>query len=209
MSLAAIKQAMESEAPVNPIDGTTMDFLMNDLDDSVAAAEKEALGLNGEVEAEEDDGYKIETRDQAEYYTRRLVQAQRENAAVELAAKTRINEYRERVNAWKESKLKENAGDIERWTGLLRTWAEKELEGSKRKKSVKLIEGTLSFHKKDDYQFDDEKIIAYLQSQNREDLIRYAAPEVNKTALKKAYDLTTNKFPGVTYTVLPDTFSVK
>ena len=204
MSLAAFSQAVEPAT--NPVDTTTMDFLMNDLDDSVAAAEKEAIGLSGEVEA--DEGFKIETRDQAEYYTRCLTQAQRENKAVEEAAKKRIEEYIERVNAWKEGKLKENANNIERWTGLLRPWAEQELKGSK-KKSVKLIEGTLSFRKNDDYQYDDEALIAYLKAKGRNDLIVEQAPKVDKKALKKAFDFTKDKIPGVTYTVLPDTFTVK
>ena len=204
MSFAAFNQ---QEASVAPVDRTTMDFLMNDLDDSVNAAEAEAVGLSGEVDVSED-GFKIETRDQAEYYTRCLTEAQRENAAVELAAKKRIEEYVERVNAWKESKLKENANNIERWTGLLRPWAEEELKGSK-KKSVKLIEGTLSFRKNDDYQYDDEKLIAYLKAKGRNDLIVEQAPKVDKKALKKAFDFTKDKIPGVTYTVLPDTFTVK
>ena len=204
MSLAAFNQ---QEASVAPVDRTTMDFLMNDLDDSVNAAEAEAVGLSGEVDVSED-GFKIETRDQAEYYTRCLAEAQRENAAVELAAKKRIEEYVERVNAWKESKLKENANNIECWTGLLRPWAEEELKGSK-KKSVKLIEGTLSFRKNDDYQYDDEKLIAYLKAKGRNDLLVDQAPKVDKKALKKAFDFTKDKIPGVTYTVLPDTFTVK
>lgn len=204
MSLAAFSQAVEPAT--NPVDGTTMDFLLNDLDDSVAAAEKEAVGLSGEVDA--DEGFKIETRDQAEYYTRCLAQAQRENKAVEDAAKKRIAEYTERVNAWKEGKLKENANNIERWTGLLRPWAEEELKGSK-KKSVKLIEGTLSFRKNDKYEYDDEKLVEYLRANGHNDLLVEQMPKVDKTVLKKVFDFTKDKIPGVTYTVLPDTFTVK
>ncbi len=204
MSLAAFNQ---QEASVAPVDRTTMDFLMNDLDDSVNAAEAEAVGLSGEVDVSED-GFKIETRDQAEYYTRCLAEAQRENAAVELAAKKRIQDYTERVNAWKESKLKENESNIERWTGLLRPWAEEQLAGSK-KKSIKLIEGTLGFRKHVEYQYDDAELIAYLKESGHNELLIEQAPKVDKTALKKAFDFEKDTVPGVTYTQLPDTFTVK
>lgn len=205
MSLGAFA-AQATEPAINPIDGTTMDFLMNDLDDTVKAAEAEAIGLSGTIDL--DGGFKIETRDQAEYYTRCLAEAQRENAAVELAAKKRLQEYTERVNAWKESKLRENAGNIERWTGLLRPWAEEQLKDSK-KKSVKLVEGTLSFRKNDKYEYDDKKLIEYLEANGRDDLLVEQAPKVDKTALKKAFDFEKETIPGVTYTLLPDTFTVK
>ena len=200
MSLLAFNQ---QAAEAMPIDSTTMDFLANDLDDSVSAAEEEAIGLSGEI-----DSFKIETRDQAEYFTRCLVRAQKENEAVELVAKKRLNEYAERVNAWKESKLKENSYNIERWTSLLRPWAEEQLKDSK-KKSVKLIEGTLGFRKSDKYEYDDERLIEYLQSSGHKELLIEQTPKVDKTALKKAFDFEKENVPGVTYTKLPDTFTVK
>lgn len=200
MSLLAFNQ---QTAETMPMDNTTMDFLANDLDDSVSAAEEETIGLSGEI-----DSFKIETRDQAEYFTRRLVEAQKENEAVELVAKKRLNEYTERVNAWKENKLKENSYNIERWTSWLRPWAEEQLKDSK-KKSVKLIEGTLGFRKADKYEYDDEKLVEYLQSSGHEELLIEQTPKVDKTALKKAFDFEKENVPGVTYTKLPDSFTVK
>lgn len=200
MSLLAFNQ---QAAEAMPMDNTTMDFLANNLDDNVNAAEGEAIVLAGEI-----DGFKIETRDQAEYFTRCLVKAQKENEAVELIAKKRLNEYAERVNAWKESMLKENSYNIERWTSWLRPWAEEQLKDSK-KKSVKLIEGTLGFRKADKYEYDDKKLVEYLQSSGHKELLIEQTPKVDKTALKKAFDFEKENVPGVTYTKLPDTFTVK
>lgn len=202
MSLLALRG---QATPVDSVDEANEVALANDLDETVSNAEADAVGLHGEVDADEE--FKIETRDQAEYYTRRLVQAQKEDALVEAVAKQRIQEYTERVNAWKESKLNENSGNIEHWIALLRPWAEEQLKGGK-KKSVKLIEGTLAFRKAESYEYDEDKLIAYLK-ENHKELLVEQKPKINKTVLKKVFDFEKDSIPGVTYTKLPDTFTVK
>ena len=204
MSLAQFSEAEAAGARAYEGDAE-MVSLLSAIDVSVAKAEEEAVGLSGSVDAGE--GFAIETRDQAEYYTRRLVEAQRHDAAVKAAAKKRIQEYTERVKAWEESELKEHAFDVERWTSLLRIWAEKEIVGSK-KKSIKLVEGTLSFHKDTEIKYDDEKLIPYLKK-NYKYLLVEQEPKVDKLALKKKFNLEKDKIPGVTFIQKPDSFSVK
>lgn len=124
-----------------PMDNSTMDELMSNLIDSIDEGEAQELKVVG---AEDQDGFHIENRGQAEYFTKMYNQAKSEVEATQKTADDAIAQYTKKVRAWQEGIEKSSRDHMMFFGQMLREWAEKETTESG-KKSVKLIEGTLSF----------------------------------------------------------------
>jgi phage host-nuclease inhibitor protein Gam len=170
--------------------------------------EEQGLGI------QQEEGFQIDSMDQANYFARKLREVRAEKSEAEAAAKQQIEAYKERVDRWLSSIVSPIEYEEERILALLENFAETKLSGSS-KRSLKLIEGTLQFRKQQPkYDYNDEVLLDHAQAV----LPSYVKtkPSVDKAELKKALKVKSGKayigdkvVPGITITELPDKFDVK
>lgn len=170
--------------------------------------EEQNLGIRQE------EGFQIDSIEQANYFARRLREIREEKGEAEAAAKTQLDLYKERVDKWLASTMSPLEYEEERILAMLENFAETKLEGST-KRSLKLIEGSLNFRKQQPkYEYNDEVLLDHTQRALPEYIKTKAS--VDKAELKKkikvkdgkAY-VNDNLVPGITVTELPDKFDVK
>lgn len=156
------------------------------------------------------------TREEAEYFTKKYIEAANEIKKAEEAAKQYMEQQQEKVNNWLEKINKSNQFYLSVYGDALKVYAEKEMEETG-KKSIKLIEGTLSFRKaQDKYEYNEEELRASLQNNHIDDFFELVEPKIKKADLKKAGIVINNKLyindtliEGVTITPQDKTFTIK
>lgn len=153
------------------------------LDDLLAFVEEhevEELELTGLQE----EGFRIQSTDQANYIARKVKELRAEQEEAQKTAKMQIEAYKERVETWLEQVMKPLQNQEEFFLRLLEDFAREKLSGSN-KKSLKLIEGTLQFRKQQDkFEYDDDLLLNYVES-NLPEYIKTKL-SVDKVNLKKA-----------------------
>lgn len=187
----------------------TGNSFLDDLLEFIDEAEVEELELQ-----KEKDGFKIETIDQANYITKKVKQIRSEMEEAKEIAEAQLKAYEEKVNAWLSSVTKPLERQEEFYLLLLEQFAKEKLKDTK-KRSLKLIEGTLQFKKQQDkYEYDDKELIAFAEK-NLKDYVRYK-PSVDKNKLKKDGKVKEGKLyigdkevKGVRVISREDKFSVK
>lgn len=182
---------------------------------------KSLMDYVDEVEAEtytsEDTGaYRISGRNEAEYRIKEYQQITQQIADSKKAAADYVEEATKKANEWLDKELNSLVNRKQFLESILRDYAEEQLKDSK-KKSLKLIGGTLAFRKpapKVDY--DDNVLRKYL-FMNAVSFLKKQEPKVDHAELKKAAEIRGDKMflngkeiPGVTVTQLEaPTFSIK
>lgn len=187
----------------------TGNSFLDDLLEFIDEAEVEELELQ-----KEEDGFKIETIDQANYITKKVKQIRSEIEEAKEIAEAQLKAYEEKVNAWLSSVTKPLERQEEFYLLLLEQFAKEKLKDTK-KRSLKLIEGTLQFKKQQDkYEYDDKELTAFAEK-NLKDYVRYK-PSVDKSKLKKDGKVKEGKLyigdkevKGVRVISREDKFSVK
>lgn len=188
------------------------DFLA-DLNQAIKEEEEKALN----IDYQEEDNELIKNQAQANYFCKVIAELREEkNKKNEL-----IDQEIQRIkNHYEQFRLKQNNEidrKIEFLERCLKSFAIKELEGSK-KKSIKLPYGTLSFKKQQDkYEYSEELIMDWLKNNNYTKYINTKTIEsVDKKALKKESHvcngylfIDNNKVDGVTVTKQDDKFEIK
>lgn len=145
--------------------------------DFIEDEEIEELGLE-ELQKE---GFRIETREQAEYFVRKIKEWQEEEKAIKAYAKDYKEKQKEKIERWEESKINEFSFQMNRYMSMLEEYAKSELEGSK-KKNVKLVEGTLQFRAaQPKYEYGDE-LLSHLKSER--DNILVSLDDLNTVAIQ-------------------------
>lgn len=189
---------------------------------SEAIARKSLLDFIDDVEAEtytaDDSGYyKISGRNEAEYRIKEYLGVVQKIADCRKVAADYVEEATKKANVWLDGELNTLTNRKQFLESILREYAETELQDSK-KKSIKLIGGTLSFRKaapKLDY--DDSVLRKYLVTHGGLQYLEKLEPKVKHAELKKAGVIEGDKMfldgkevPGVTVTQndIP-TFSIK
>lgn len=212
MSLSSIfKQNMEignNEIP-NPIFKAD-ESLICDLIEDIEAQDNELISGNSLDNPEQ------MTREEAEYFTKKYIEAANEIKKAEEAAKQYMEQQQEKVNNWLEKINKSNQFYLSVYGDALKVYAEKEMEETG-KKSIKLIEGTLSFRKaQDKYEYNEEELRASLENNHINDFFEPVEPKIKKVELKKAGTVINNKLyindtliEGVTITPQDKTFTIK
>lgn len=184
--------------------------LADDLIDFLEQTEQEEIGLT-------DNQVYIETPDQANYFARKTIELNHDIEEAEFLAKQKIKEYTDRVNKWVDKTTSNLRYQSERYQSMLQVYAAEQLKGTK-KKSIKLIEGTLQFRSGGSkYNYDEEIINPLLGKDIFEDFTKVKTEKsLDKAKLKKSglvkdgkLFLNEQEVPGVTITQQPDTFSVK
>ena len=184
--------------------------LMCDLLEDIEAQDNELISGNSLDNPEE------MTREEAEYFTKKYIEAANEIEKAKEAAKQYMEQQQEKVNNWLEKVSKSNEFYLSIYGDALKVYAEKEIDKTG-KKSIKLIEGTLSFRKaQDKYEYNEEELRASLNNNHIEDFFEAVEPKIKKAELKKAGTVINNKLyindtliEGVTITPQEKTFTIK
>lgn len=156
------------------------------------------------------------TREEAEYFTKKYIEAANEIKEAEEVAKQYMEQQQEKVNNWLEKIKKNNQFLLDIYGRALEMYTKAQLEETG-KKSIKLIQGTLSFRKsRDKYEYDEEVLRKSLTDNHIDTFFEEVEPKIKKAELKKAATVKNNKLyindtliDGVTITPQEDVFSVK
>lgn len=178
------------------------------------------LNFVEETEVEEFDlenvneGFSIQTMDQANYIARKLREVRQERKEAEETAKSQIAAYERKVETWLEKVSNPLNSQEERFLQMLEAFASEKLEGSN-KKSLKLIEGTLQFRSQQaKFEYEDNSLLAFVES----DLPNYVKTKlsVDKANLKKDGKVKNGQLyindkavPGIAVIPQPTKFDVK
>lgn len=184
--------------------------LMYDLLEDIESQDNELISGNSLDNPEE------MTREEAEYFTKKYIEAANEIEKAEEAAKQYMEQQQEKVNNWLEKIKKNNQFLLDIYGGALEMYTKAQLEETG-KKSIKLIEGTLSFRKsRDKYEYDEDVLRKSLTDNHIDTFFEEVEPKIKKAELKKAATVKNNKLyindtliEGVTITPQKDVFSVK
>lgn len=156
------------------------------------------------------------TREEAEYFTKKYIETANEIKEAEEVAKQYMEQQQEKVNNWLEKIKKNNQFLLDIYGGALEMYTKAQLEETG-KKSIKLIQGTLSFRKsRDKYEYDEDVLRKSLTDNHIDTFFEEVEPKIKKAELKKAATVKNNKLyindtliDGVTITPQEDVFSVK
>lgn len=164
------------------------------------------------------EGFIVEDDRQADYIVKRIKAIRKEKEDVEALAKKALDDYATKVQVFTETKLNPLEYQEQYLLGLLETYAAQRLDGSK-KKSIKLIEGTIGFHKRPLMIAYDEPVVLEFMKQHPDIARKFTKTTISldKTQIRKAgvFDdanqctLDDVKIPGISAEVQPDSFSVK
>lgn len=193
----------------------TEDFI-KDLNECISKMEAEELNINVTGD-EESDREMIQNPQQANYFCKVVNELREERAKTEELINQELKRVQREYEAYKTKELNRIDGQIQYFSGLLESYATKELQNSK-KRSIKLPHGTLSIKKQQDkYDYDEDAIIECLKKNKQDKFIKVQTVEtVNKKDLKKEgfshngkLYLDNIEVKGVVITAQPDKFEVK
>lgn len=193
----------------------TEDFI-KDLNECISKMEAEELNINV-TGNEESDREIIQNPQQANYFCKVVNELREERAKTEELINQELERVQREYEAYKTKEFNRIDGQIQYFSGLLESYATKELQNSK-KRSIKLPHGTLSIKKQQDkYDYDEEAIIECLKKNKQDKFIKVQTVEtVNKKDLKKEgfshngkLYLDNIEVKGVVITAQPDKFEVK
>ena len=193
----------------------TEDFI-KDLNESISKMEAEELNINV-TGNEESDKEMIQNPQQANYFCKVVNELREERAKTEELINQELERVQREYEAYKTKEFNRIDGQIQYFSGLLESYATKELQNSK-KRSIKLPHGTLSIKKQQDkYDYDEDAIIECLKKNKQDKFIKVQTVEtVNKKDLKKEgfshngkLYLDNIEVKGVVITAQPDKFEVK
>lgn len=184
--------------------------LIYDLIEDIEAQDNELISGNSLDNPEQ------MTREEAEYFTKKYIEAANEIKKAEEAAKQYMEQQQEKVNNWLEKIKKNNQFLLDIYGGALEMYTKAQLEETG-KKSIKLIQGTLSFRKsRDKYEYNEDVLRKSLTDNHIDTFFEEVEPKIKKAELKKAATVKNNKLyindtliDGVIITPQEDVFSVK
>lgn len=193
----------------------TEDFI-KDLNECISKMEAEELNINV-TGNEESDREIIQNPQQANYFCKVVNELREERAKTEELINQELERVKREYEAYKTKEFNRIDGQIQYFSGLLESYATKELQNGK-KRSIKLPHGTLSIKKQQDkYDYDEEAILECLKKNKQDKFIKVQTVEtVNKKDLKKEgfshngkLYLDNIEVKGVVITAQPDKFEVK
>lgn len=193
----------------------TEDFIKN-LNESISKMEAEELNINVTGD-EKSDKEMIQNPQQANYFCKVVNELREERAKTEELINQELERVQREYEAYKTKEFNRIDGQIQYFSGLLESYATKELQNSK-KRSIKLPHGTLSIKKQQDkYDYDEDAILECLKKNKQDKFIKVQTVEtVNKKDLKKEgfshngkLYLDNIEVKGVVITAQPDKFEIK
>ena len=162
-----------------------VDDFINDLNESITKMEAEELNINITGD-EETDREIIQNPQQANYFCKLISDLKAERDKVNELVDQELTRVQKQYEAYRISELNKIDGQIKYFSGLLESYANKELMNSK-KRSIKLPHGTLSIKKQQDkFEYNEEEVMQWLKDNGQEKYINTQTKEVlNKKELKK------------------------
>lgn len=169
-----------------------------------------------ELEIREENGFEINSDQQAGFMMRKLTEARERRESIIDAAKKERDRITATIDLWEEKEVKSADNNIEFLESLLKSYAIKVLDGSD-KKSLKLPFGTLAFKKQQPkYIYDDAALLAYLEINNEEFISKKITLSPNKVEIKKAgvikdghLYIDDKQVTGIEVEILEDKFEIK
>ena len=138
------------------------------------------------------DHFKISSIDQANYYVKKYKELEEEYNNINQSAKDCLEEYSLKVDKWRENSINPIINKMDYYKNLLEEYAHNQLDNSK-KKSLKLIEGIISFRAQQPIiNYDEETMINYLKEHNNNCL--RTTFKVDKKELKSLGQIKDNNF---------------
>ncbi len=182
--------------------------------------EEEAKELEIKItEKEDQDGPLIDSMQKANYFLKLVSNIKEDIDSINMLCDGEIEKTIEKVNIYRDSQIKPLANQMEYYEKLLKNFAEKELEDSK-KRSVKLPYGTLSMKKQQPkWDYGDEKeLIEWLKENELKSVINEKITHsIDKKSLKDAVMISPDNnvildgkvLPGVQVIDQEDKFIIK
>lgn len=163
-------------------------------------------------------GFIIEDDRQADYIVKKIKEIRNQKEEVQAVAKKAIDDYTAKVQKFEETQLNPLTYQEEYLTKILEAYAIERLKGSK-KKSIKLIEGTIGFHKKPILISYDEPIVMEFMKDHPDIGRKFTKTNISLDKMKirksgildenNALTLDSVTIPGIVAEEQPDSFTIK
>lgn len=137
--------------------------------------------------------FSIHDEEQANYFIWQYHKLEEEIEQHEKIAKDYLEQKKKLTDEWLEKENSSLEARMEYLKAALREYAQRELEGSK-KKSLKLIEGSLSFRKvQPKLSYNDDILRSYLADSGKTEYLKPQKPAVDHAGLKKHFVIDDDK----------------
>ena len=157
-----------------------------------------------ETEGEQKQAFRIESKDQAIWATRKIAQKVKEQRQNLEAAQAEID----RINNWMESENGKLDQEIQFFEALLESYFYRLREEDPKLKSLKLPHGTLKLRKQQPkFEYDEDKLLPWVKENLVSALV--IKESVSKTTVKDYIKETGEVVPGVEVEVRPEKFSIE
>ena len=173
-----------------------------------------AMIANESVDALDAKEAPLLTREEAEQYIRWYKSLVNKNLEIDNHADGYLASMKEKVESWRAAEKEKNADTMTYIESRLEAFAKANITG--KSKSLKLIEGTLSFRKEQPSFEYDEEILRPLITEQFPMYLEAVQPKIKYGEFKKAGTVINGKFymndkliEGVTVTPKPESFKVK
>ena len=196
-----------------------------DLTEALPTQEDILEGLLADIEQQSVDELKLDTIDthgvttqrQADFLIYRYKKLKETVATVNETADNQIQAYQDKVNHWRDSELAGMYAQMDYIQRVLEAYAKENITG--KKKSLKMIEGTLSLSKQQPkIEYNEEKLREFLATiKEGENYLEPQEPKLLWGEFKKATKVGDDNLlrygdktvPGVVVTIRPDKFTIK
>lgn len=197
--------------------GLSISNFASELFEEIDAEEAKEL----QIEDPTAEGFSIKSEKQANYFIRRLKKIQSEKAEAARMSQEALNEYTVKVQRYLDGVCNPLNSQEEFFLAALHEYALKEKQKDPKKKTFKMIEGTLAFKKQvPEYLYDDDALKKFLKEDKslEKDYLKekttYTPDKVkikaDGTVNKTGQLLLNNKIvTGITVTERPEKFEVK
>ena len=170
-------------------------------------------------EREGSSGYLVYNDRSANFYLQKSKELAEKIKQINDLAEEEASRAVEKINIWKESKIKPLQGYLDYVNAGLEDYLKREFEASEYKtKKIKLVNGEIKFHKQQNkFTYDDEELMAHMLRNPSlcEKFVQYK-PQINKTDIKAAGLVIGSKLyidneavPGITVTSQEDKIVIK
>lgn len=186
---------------------------LNELEEFINNEDAKDLNI---IQSENDNAFCITNLDQADYILRKYNETLKEIEEIEEIARKKKNEYFDKVDRFVEQSTKGALSSLAYLEGLLRTFTEDYLK-DKNKKSIKLVEGTLSLRsQKPKYVYNEDILMKWLNENNKELIKEKVTYSPDKEKIKSAVEIVGNNavlngeiIQGIEIEHLKDSFKIK
>lgn len=160
--------------------------------------------------------FKISSREQANYFLRKILDLKAQKEEIELTAKQELERLNNHVMDWEQKELISLDKGINYFSYLLEEYTKTELENSE-KKTIKLPFGSLGFRKQQPkFDYDENAVKEFLKKEHPELLEKVTDYKFSKTEVKKIGVVKDGKLyidgkevDGIVITEQDDKFEIK